>query len=658
MQLRVSSRIIASFTAIMIFVAGLLFTGLWGIGAINTGLTNLTTTAIPLTHNSSALVAALLQSKVNLIDYQAEQKLSKLDDSEKRWLEQKNIALSHQSELISLSSNDKNLKPLMDELSELNNSIFTMSQQFIETHKQEVTNFEKGIKAKRDYSDLIDGLISKLSDVEKQGGGNQHENISQIDKIGDALNEAMGRTIPAAVAGAKAQIKSQFTQLDKSINSLSISGNAKAEEIVSSYEQLKKYSVGDDGALNSYTIALRAKKQNQEDFVKLDETFSAAREKLNSLSEEIEKIVAATHKNADTTVKQSRTILIVAGIAALILSAFIAFNVIGAISNPLKNIGSTIAKVTAGDLTQHFVGHNRDEFGELGNSMNTLVDNFRSIIGDLNNNSQRLAATAEQTSLASQNSFQNINHQKLQTDMIASAVVEMSATVDEVAKNAANTLREVENAYTKVTQGERVINENIHSISELSRDIALSADAIEKLNQRSNEIGGVLEVIGGIAEQTNLLALNAAIEAARAGEQGRGFAVVADEVRTLASRTHQSTADIQEMIKQLQLGAHQAVETMNHSRGQVQQRVESITSAGQVLASITSSVTMIRDMSFQIAAASEEQSSTTREQNKNILAIVEAADKTADAAKENQHASENLTKIVQQQLLTIKKFTI
>ena len=228
--------------------------------------------------------------------------------------------------------------------------------------------------------------------------------------------------------------------------------------------------------------------------------------------------------------------------------------------------------------------------------------------------------------------------QRQEIAQVAAAVNQMSSTVQEVANNVATAATDAGSADQEANAGKQVVAETMHSIRALARDIQRASDVISQLQKESENIGSVLDVIRGIAEQTNLLALNAAIEAARAGEQGRGFAVVADEVRTLASRTQSSTEEIHAMIERLQSGARDAVAVMEQGRRQAEDSVVQAEKAGTSLAEITRAVSVIKDMTNQIAVASREQSQVTGEINRSIGSISEVANSTAEGSKVNlQH---------------------
>jgi methyl-accepting chemotaxis protein len=251
-----------------------------------------------------------------------------------------------------------------------------------------------------------------------------------------------------------------------------------------------------------------------------------------------------------------------------------------------------------------------------------------------------------------------INNQHTATDMAATAVREMSATVQEIARSATHAAKATQQADADAHNGNDLVTASTSSIQDQASDIEHAAEAIHSLKSETQDVGTVVEVIRGIAEQTNLLALNAAIEAARAGEQGRGFAVVADEVRTLAGRTQQSTDEIREIIERLQIGANNAVTVMDAARTKSQTSVERAESAGKSLSEITMATTSISEMSTQIASAAEEQSAATEEISKNVTEISTLSDQNAQASKQAAETSERLSDQASELNKIVEHFTI
>jgi len=312
---------------------------------------------------------------------------------------------------------------------------------------------------------------------------------------------------------------------------------------------------------------------------------------------------------------------------------------------PMEKAIQIMKDISAGDLTMSIHSNSNDEVGRLLQGMESMVTNLREVITSLVSMSQQLKHSSTQLHLQSDKDNEGVKEQLSQTEQVATAMNEMSATVHEVARNAADAADAANNAHKEAAEGQQIVASAMNSIHTLDSGIQNSANAIRKLENETSEIGTVLDVIRGIAEQTNLLALNAAIEAARAGEQGRGFAVVADEVRTLAGRTQQSTQDIQTMIERLQSGAADTVSSMQLSTEQVVVSVEATTKAGNALETITSAVTVINDMNLQIASAAEEQSSVAEEINRNVVNINQVAEQSAEGVGKTAAESDQLNNL-------------
>ncbi len=328
------------------------------------------------------------------------------------------------------------------------------------------------------------------------------------------------------------------------------------------------------------------------------------------------------------------------------------------ITTPLSRVVEASRRLADGDLNTRVQSTSHDELGLLSTAFNEMASKFHNLIVKLVDTTSRLEETAEHMATITEQTSQGVRNQHMDTESVATAMSEMAATVQEVANNASQASAYAGEASQQANDGKSVVKETIDAIGFLSQKVENAAEVIKQLEKHSVSIGTVIDVIKSIAEQTNLLALNAAIEAARAGEQGRGFAVVADEVRNLAQRTQESTTEIQEIIERVQSGAAQSVSVMLEGQESATQSVDLASRAGASLDSITGAVSSISDMTIQIASAVEQQSAVAEEMNKNIVKINDVASETALASEQTAHESEQLALLGRELGHMVKQFSI
>ncbi|MBI6897769.1 methyl-accepting chemotaxis protein [Pseudomonas putida] len=347
----------------------------------------------------------------------------------------------------------------------------------------------------------------------------------------------------------------------------------------------------------------------------------------------------------DQGTQQAKTLLAGATALALVLGVLAAFAITRQIIVPLRQTLAAAERVAGGDLRQDLKADRRDELGQLQASMQRMTQGLRELIGGIGDGVTQIASAAEELSAVTEQTSAGVNNQKVETDQVATAMNEMAATVQEVARNAEQASEAALMADQQAREGDKVVGEAISQIERLAGEVVNSSEAMSQLKAESDKIGSVLDVIKSVAQQTNLLALNAAIEAARAGEAGRGFAVVADEVRSLAQRTQQSTEEIEELIASLQNGTERVASVMDSSRALTDSSVELTRRAGDSLGTITRTVSSIQSMNQQIATAAEQQSAVAEEINRSVMNVRDISDQTSAASEETASSSVELARL-------------
>ncbi|MCW1247770.1 methyl-accepting chemotaxis protein [Pseudomonas sp. SAICEU22] len=315
------------------------------------------------------------------------------------------------------------------------------------------------------------------------------------------------------------------------------------------------------------------------------------------------------------------------------------------ITKPIANALDAAEEIAKGNLTRPITVDGSDEAGRLLRAMATMQDKLRDTLQRISGSATQLASAAEELNSVTDESARGLTQQNNEIEQAATAVNEMTSAVEEVARNAVSTSEASRNATTSAGDGRDLVQETVGAIERMSADVQSTATLIGNLADESRDIGKVLDVIRGLADQTNLLALNAAIEAARAGEAGRGFAVVADEVRALAHRTQQSTSEIERMIGSIQSGTEQAVDSMRNSTERAESTLNIARGAGMSLDTINSAIVEINERNLVIASAAEEQAQVAREVDRNLVNIRDLSVQSATGANQTSAASAELSRL-------------
>jgi methyl-accepting chemotaxis protein len=352
--------------------------------------------------------------------------------------------------------------------------------------------------------------------------------------------------------------------------------------------------------------------------------------------------------------------VVIVGIIALVLGTGLYAYAARVIARPLKQTVASLEELARGegDLTRRIDERTQDELGALARGFNTFLDKLHEIIAQLVSSSSRVASAAEELAAGSRQMAEGAQEQTEKTTQVASAIQEMAATVIEVNRNADEVTRAARTATEAATKGQEVVSKNVSGMREIAEKVKESAGLIEGLGKQSNQIGEIIEVIDDIADQTNLLALNAAIEAARAGEQGRGFAVVADEVRKLAERTGRATKEIEQMIKAIQNQTGVVVIHMAERRQEVENGLSLANRAGESLGEIVHVVDRVLGQVERIASATQQQSASTEEISSHVEAVATIARQTASGAGTTAQATHELSQLALEMQQTLGRFRL
>ncbi|PHS20509.1 MAG: hypothetical protein COA86_00745 [Kangiella sp.] len=654
MNLTVTARIVGGAILTISLLIILVFNGLSGVSSINDGLTRVTEESTPMLQQTSNVMTSLLKASVQVNNYHQASEVGELPKFESG-LEQfsKNNSKAYKA-LDQYSSNYDNINSALNKSHKKVNDYFALVPQSFKSHKEDL-NLQAQLTDKQvefeDTADELDSLLSDFSDEarSKSVSDNLSAMASMVTEATVTITDALAIAELSQVNIARTEIDNLMQDFSKRFSQVTNNRTARNNEYYgdtqTSVDFFQNLVIGASSILQLLETQLNVKQKAKSELAQSAQIAEQALSELAVVSDRVNALNTSIKQEATDNVSSSRALMIGLAIIAILVAAGINAWVLKSIRGPLSAVLKVMNKVADGDLRDKVEVHSDDEIGKLSEGINRLSTQLSSMMTEISSSSEQLSAAAEETSAISLQSNVSIGQQKEQTDMIATAMTEMTATVDEVASSASNTLKEVQEANKEASAGQQVVQDNINTINGLSSEIQRAADVINKLDEYSTSIGSVLDVIRGIADQTNLLALNAAIEAARAGEQGRGFAVVADEVRTLASKTQESTSEIQEMIERLQSGTQEAVEVMKSSTQEAQNSVEETAKAGESLIKITNAVNIINDMSSHIASAADEQSSVSREMHENILSISQAADQTAQGATENLAASQDMAKL-------------
>lgn len=657
MSLSVIQRILFGFGILLLLLLMIAASGFVGINKIEDRLNVVTGKVADISSTSNALKEDVSLANAAVLQYLLSKTPDSLEDLSARFLKHKQ-EFSEVSEQLSAQLQDL---PVMNQTLESINvevaKFFGYTDVAFSNHKTMLQLQAVVPDEKLDLKDAINFAAEDLGILVTDGDTSEIQFAasymhSQIESLQVSINDYFDvrsldkmQELREGMASIISSLKDKQSYLnDDNINDL--------------VSEIEISVISDDGVVAKFYENARLVQESEVLAKQLSDSMELVNASVQQLLSEATLMGASAKAEATNAASLSTLIIEVVLVISIVIAVLVTLWVSRSIRLPLKEVMTVLGEISDGDFTQRSKVKTKDEFGELSAWVNGLVAKLQKVMSEIDQASNEVAESAGSNVRLASDSKRLMGAQNERTTEVASSMSEMVSTVDQVAKSSEIILHQIQSVDQRANQNREQMDTNIHKIEHLLDQIEESTSVVNELDEHSKSIDRILEVIQGIAEQTNLLALNAAIEAARAGEQGRGFAVVADEVRTLATRTHSSTEEIQHVIAQLQQGVTKTVASMEDSRKSATSSVEEARTVGLSLVELQSSMAEIRDLSMQIATAAEEQSAVAQEIKQNVLEISEMSEQAALGSDQSEKDSEGLSKLASHQKQLLSQFKI
>lgn len=672
MNLTVAVKIIGGFTIISILLIVISTISLSNLNTISESTQQQNNMAIPTLKGSNKLALELSQMNSLSLKGYYQSDLTLLAAELKEYKSITTLFKQQLSELKQTVAGEQNLLSNLSQVDRLFNNFHDAGLGLFTNHKTSIEQ-QKFLSEKVDILEekaddtvmlLLDLADHDLADTDLQRAISLSEHlenqfnsiVSSAFEYRDILDESTAQLIESELARSVDDAKNSVEDIMVELNIHGVEDIA--EEVSSAFTEIQALLAKNSGIIVHKSKQLNANKQAAAMLKKEEKIAKQVNKVLDKQIELANQTTIKTSQLVEDSVSRGTSQTYGIMIISVIIAAGIAIATRNSIIRPLARVNEMLNIVASGDLSMKLDESGKDEFAQLSRNCNLLIDSLRNLIESIVNRSAQLAAAAEQTSAVTAQSTTAIEEQRNQVEQAASATTEMSSTSQSVLSSANDALGEIKHADDEAERVKGISARNRQTIELLASEVDSAAQVINQLQQDSASIGGILDVIRGIAEQTNLLALNAAIEAARAGEQGRGFAVVADEVRTLASRTQESTSEIQTMIEALQTGAGKAVTVMDAGKSKASDCVNQSEEADQALEVITHAVHEAFDRSTQIATAAEEQSVVAHEISENLESIVTIAEQTTAGSQQTAMSSSEVARLAEELQQSVQEFKL
>lgn len=664
MNLTVTQRIGAGFSLLVILMLIMSFYSYNGVNKLNDRMVASSEQIVPMLVNSGTMGVSLLSVNRAVMQFLFAKDAGLLDEYEQSFEQQYQSYLASRNTLQALASKEyPEVITLLDETARLAQQYLDNSKKALLTHREFIAASPTYQKSQQDLQKAMSSFQADLDDLVAYGDG--HKEISAATTLSAQLaivveNVEQLRNINTAKAMQLVTTKSRNTFKAMIARNAKLS-SSNADTATDITKQLDKINAALDGAEGALVLAeqqMRRTNEIQALVVELTTMINGASSKINQLMILFESKEKEAGLGAIATAKGAKQTNIGLSILSVLIAIIIGVSVCRSIKKPLKEMMVMLRVMADGDMTQRIKVISRDEFADISNWVNQLAEKLLSTIREIHDGCHQVTKSTSDTARLSAKTKQHMSEQNQQANNVSNSMDAMVSSVKGVVKSTFEAQQAIADIDKSAGDNRQIMNENTRMIQELSDNIGNATDVINRLNEDSDSIGHILDVIRGIAEQTNLLALNAAIEAARAGEQGRGFAVVADEVRTLASRTQASTEQIQGIIQKLQQGASEAVTIMKDSSDDVQQSVDGIDKSFTALNEMVEHLGQIRSMSDNIGAAAKEQNVTCDDVSDSIQVIAKMSEDCSEDASQIVIDSEKMVALAKHQQTLVEQFKL
>ncbi|MFM5438103.1 methyl-accepting chemotaxis protein [Aeromonas enteropelogenes] len=632
-------------------------------GALGDALDQVTQQSMPLVIASSQTQISLLSANKWLTDVLTEQD-SKLIPAEVAELQQAKAQVDKTlATLKQQAASHPELQAQMVALEQLAGDYLKLTDTLPAEHEALLARLHKVNLAKGQFQVSLPQFKKNLGDMMVSIDDSFIKMLSEtlttkLSAIELSTMDALNQSIPAPIEGALKRNKMQIEGFNSTIKDLQ-------NELANFDNDMGHYvhgfvrdTTGSDGVLAQYLTLMREQERMRSQSRQASALIVEIQGKLEQITAQSQQLMNRSILASEQVQRQSSLTQGASIGVAILIAILVAYTLGKAIRRPLKELLRVLNEVTGGDMTQRIGFRSNNEFGQLGKQVNLLIEQMGEVLTQLSQASAQLNDAAHGNRHTTESVRADLEKQRQETASVAAAMTQMEASVREVAQAANQTLERVMDVEKASETGRKVMAGNITTTHQLAGKLQQTGKVIGDVNAMSGQIGNILDVIRGIAEQTNLLALNAAIEAARAGEQGRGFAVVADEVRSLAGRTAQSTSEIQTMIENLQQGVAKAVAVMQECSREMDSCMDQSSHANNAMEEVQGIVVLISDMSSQIASAAEQQQATSADIATNLNRISDISDLNYQGIERVAETSQQLDALAEQQEELVKRFRL